>query len=716
MYGFKINDVYVPLGIESNAAIERYAPLWEDEIQKGEYSLTIDVPITRQLKDATGQLDFDKTNLVTTPVEFEVAIVDGGFSRYHGTIKFLGRKDNMMQGTLKIGNSVLSDYLKNTMLAELALGTVVLNENTAQKFVEFELHQPGTGGDATDGSFGIGVNGTFNGVPFNTDLHTTIADFIIDYNENFAATNGNTASAVGMNRIRFTANEEGAGWPFDYSNSITEAEVPENASDVCTITVEDTFDREQYAIDNAQGAYDYTVGDATKIVFPVIYNPKFSSDSDDLPAGDYGGVLNYQEAGASTFAHNNGTTVLWKYQLVPLVRLLHVLQTMYGAKGYIVGGNFITDDELSKLTIYNNVALDGNYPLGDGSTSFNVFGREVILAEHVPDLTCEALLDRLRLRWNLHIKVNAELKTVTIRLGDNIMRATAMVDYTHVLEDTHEFDLPTVTGLTLNIGKDDDDPLYDQLLRPTDDHKILPPVINKSDLPALASPGDLCYVKRLNQYFIYRALTTWGLYSEVQDPFIVDDGSTVVDCEVGTLFTWHGPDANDGGRNWIVPYSWQKGSTQNPDAETNDARYELRLLFYRGMVNDSNGDPYFLAQGGNFDYGGTAYERCMQFNTDYGGYALDWKARYKFLKGARLHYVDGIMSMSDQLLFDDTIWIFARGKKYLAKRITVPLPFKQRVILELLQSNGDSVADPLYILTEGEVVLETEGGDGLLIE
>lgn len=716
MYGFKINEVYVPLGIDNSAGIERYAPLWQDGIDKGELSLPIDVPITKALQAATGHLDFDKINLVDTPLIYDVAIVDGGFSRYHGTIKFIGRKGNRMQCTLKIGSSVLNTFLKETKLAELDLGVVVLNENTAEKFVEFELHQPGTGGDANTGSFGIGVNGSFNGVPFNTDLATTIADFIIDYNTNFSAINGNTATAVGMARIRFTANEVGASWPFDYTDSIADAEVPENAIDTCTLTLEDAFDPEEYAADNAQGAYNYTYGDATKIVFPVIYNPLFASDADDLPAGDYGRVLNYQEAGETTFAHNDGSTSFWKYQLVPLVRLKYVLQTMYAEQDYVCGGNFMTDDETPWLIIYNNKAIDSIYPIGDGTTSFDVFKNEVTISEHVPDLTCEDLLDRLRRRWNLHIKTDDTLKTVTLTLGDSIMRASAQVDYTHALEDTHEFDLPTVTGLTLKLGTDSDDPLYDQLIRSTIGHTILPQVVSKADLPELASPGDLCYVKRLNQYFIYRAVTTWGLFSELQDDFVVDDGSTVVDCEIGTLFTWQGPDVIDSGREWIVPYSWQKGKTQNPDAESNDGSYELRLLFFRGAVNDSNADPYFLAQGGNYDLTENTYERCMQFNTDYGGYKKDWRNRYKFLKGARLHYVDCIMSMSEQLLFDDTQWIFARGKKYLAKRVTMPLPFGQRVVMELLQSNGDFVADPEYILTEGEDVLMTEDGEGLLVE
>lgn len=712
MYGLRINNIYVPLDAGAGAAMDRYSSLFADEV-KGEYTFAFDIPITNEWKQATQHIDWESSDLSVILYEFDCIIVDGGIERYHDVrLKVLGRKGNRMQCNVRIGESSIASYLRHTKLTSLDLGTVVLNADEPTKFVQFELHQPGTGGSATTGSFGVSVNGTFTGVPFNTDLPTTMQDFVTAYNTTYSAVNGNTASYVATNKIKFTANEAGGGWPFDYSDSITDAEVPENASDVCTLTLDDVFDAANYAQDNAQGAYTETVSGST-VKFPVVKNPKFNSDADGLANGDYGGYLNYQVAGATTLKANNGTTDLWKYHLLPLVMVKHVIETMYEAEGFTVSGDFLTDAETSTLLIYNNRAIDESWTDDGGVTSWNVYKNSVVVNEHVPDITCEALLMALMKRFNLYRITDAELMTVTIGFGNTVLGTTTSEDYTEMMDDTQEFDMPEVKGLTLKLAQDSTDDLYELHIKKTTGHNILDAVATIEDLPDLASNWDLCYVNELNQYYIYRG-ATWGLYSELQDDVTVDDGSTEIDCGLGTLFTRREADVLDSGRSWIVPYAMQVGVTLAPDAQANDTAYTLRILFYRGVVEDGEGEDYFLAQG--FAYAmNESFDRAVHWNTAKGGFEVDYKKKYRFLKYARVVYKDVILPLDRQLNYVETDWIYAHGNRYLPKRVTFALPFKQKVRMELLQHNYDG-EDPNYILTESGIIITTESGEGLVVE
>jgi hypothetical protein len=96
--------------------------------------------------------------------------------------------------------------------------------------------------------------------------------------------------------------------------------------------------------------------------FPSIYNPKFYGEENEKNP-DFLSILNYYLAGAGRnyFLSNaiyEDPSKDNQQSLLPLPYLFYVLKKIFEFFNYSLSGDFLQDDELKELLIYNNRALD----------------------------------------------------------------------------------------------------------------------------------------------------------------------------------------------------------------------------------------------------------------------------------------------------------------------------------------------------------------------
>jgi len=91
--------------------------------------------------------------------------------------------------------------------------------------------------------------------------------------------------------------------------------------------------------------------------FPVIYNELFY-DTANNP--DYDDFVNDYDLALQKFVNLFDTDGLSRNTLVPQVYLFYIIKKILQNMGFLHSGNFFLDDELAKLIVYNNFALDKN--------------------------------------------------------------------------------------------------------------------------------------------------------------------------------------------------------------------------------------------------------------------------------------------------------------------------------------------------------------------
>ena len=226
--------------------------------------------------------------------------------------------------------------------------------------------------------------------------------------------------------------------------------------------------------------------------------------------------------------------------LVPMLYLVPVLRQ--ALPDWDVVGSFIDNPEIQAAVIYSDRALPAAAVVGDAFSP----------ARHLPDLSVAELLLALQNLFCVGIYFNPTTRQVRFTpLADVVQRGAYTDRPGAVLKSagTNETD-----GFTLRLDPDTEDELD----------------------------------KTLD--------ASW-------QQLVVGGGKGEITVAAGTLHMVQEKDPNAAGRQWLVPAISTKGAS--PDYKLGeDSRTGLRLLFDRGLQNDSLGQPYQLLSAGTENYAG----------------------------------------------------------------------------------------------------------------
>ncbi|MCA8830191.1 hypothetical protein [Hymenobacter pini] len=238
----------------------------------------------------------------------------------------------------------------------------------------------------------------------------------------------------------------------------------------------------------------------------------------------------------------------------PFLKVVPLLSRVLGQFGYSVAGSWVVDPEIRQLVVYSTRSLDTVEGLGNVA--------EVALAGLLPDIRVADLLILLQQTFALGYLFNPVRKELTIRPLRDII--TDPVYLERKVRAGWRDVATEVEGFTLGFTVDSGDDLLKNFSWP-----------------------------------------------EVR----LGNGKEVIRPALDTLRMVREADPVKPGRSWLVPAAEQAGGSDRKDFDMQDNRVgQLRLLFYRGLQPDSQGQLYPLGSAGTVNYGGLTV----------GQYALSW--------------------------------------------------------------------------------------------
>jgi len=326
--------------------------------------------------------------------------------------------------------------------------------------------------------------------------------------------------------------------------------------------IDGPWDRTTGAMSDAWNEYLTNVhADPDTHVFPVSKNPALYGG--DNPT--YKSHVNYTDT-SNSWPANSGFNAIqgtpsWEYALIPCMFLHKAIQAIADQIIDInVEGDFFEDDELATLVLYNTRTLDRTEVErlleDEEEDTFNVHNWQFDLSDHLPDETVQQFLLDLMSTFGffLHI-VNGKLKFDFIK---NVLNKPA-IDWTEKAEPdyTQSFQDPEQFNFDYDRQGFDEELVEGQLQR----------INNAEDANEKLSGFFTCYMLE----------ETLGFPP----------------------------------RRWIVPFAQEEG-TSVPFGIANDS--SKRILFYRGLQNDNQGNTYPFATHSNTDLDGNVI----------GNYTLEW--------------------------------------------------------------------------------------------
>lgn len=331
-------------------------------------------------------------------------------------------------------------------------------------------------------------------------------------------------------------------------------------------------DAEEAVRDAWQDHLAAILADPESHVFPTVHAPDFyknnpaytnpyinyTNTSGDYPANTIGAVLDPGEG---------PTEAGWPRAVVPMPFVNEVLVAIFTAINLTdMGGTWSESAELDTLVVFNTRSLDRIYHPRDFSdpTALSSFGYVIApfngwanaynLAEHLPDISGMDFLDRLATTFCLCYTLPGGRPRISFCRD---LLTAEPEDWTSKSEAGYGGTLATTTGHTLDYDRQSDDTLITgQLER-------------------------------------------------------VDGGNNAQDFIAG-WFTCFMQRLTEGDREWLLPTTEQEGQSQYYNAS---AKQSMRLLFYRGVQDDSDGNSYPLATHGTLNAAGETV----------GALSLDWQ-------------------------------------------------------------------------------------------
>jgi hypothetical protein len=308
-------------------------------------------------------------------------------------------------------------------------------------------------------------------------------------------------------------------------------------------------------------------------VFYTVKNPEFYGDKNE----QYDGYVNlYKSADGRFFSNTLDGGGENKYNVVPFVYLLFVLEKVFQAFGYFgIEGEWTQDANIRRVTV------DNNYDLSDMTGGINQYGSTIEYNRHVPNVSIGSFLIDVAICFGITYKPNPTTRKVEIvQIKDWLNNQ----DYT---------DLNYRSAKEFKLEPNDNDGFSFRMQVPSGDKAMEP---------------EPEWLKE-----------------------IIGNGSEEVTTQGSTLEMIN--ETNPLGGEWTIPHKIETGSGPGADFELSldDRVTNCRFMVYDGMKTDSLGNTFpqghYLKAGFSLRWAGEngILERCY---TEW----MDWKTYTEYLE------------------------------------------------------------------------------------
>ena len=288
------------------------------------------------------------------------------------------------------------------------------------------------------------------------------------------------------------------------------------------------------------------------------------------------------------------------YTLCPFLYLEFIYERIFATLGLAFENRFALDPEIKTLVLFQNYALDLLEP--DGDFLLNTLVKNLDLALLVPTIDLRDFLVGLNKMFGLIVINDKRLgKYILIPLRDIVSDTNynEWTNYDYFLEYKKDFKFEN--GFHLELTMDSSDEMVKERQRSLEGYFIGPQANDYGDLPAnYGDTKEVRFVANENRYYFYSNIyDAWRPYSDNFFPYKHGNEELDVKTEFSTLHMSRRT-THENEFQWLIPEAKQKGSSNEFDLGFNP--YDLRLLFYRGMQENSEGDLYPLGSSDVFDF------------------------------------------------------------------------------------------------------------------
>lgn len=383
-----------------------------------------------------------------------------------------------------------------------------------------------------------------------------------------------------------------------------------------------------------------------------MWNTSFFKDTEwETLFADAGYKINAYAAGA--YLHDEDEV----FAICPFPFLSYVMRQIFATYGFRIAENvLLTDPDFRDLVMYSTRDIQTgtvtfstvSYTVGRARRGTTTITTEVATVERalttfnlqdcMPDMLISEFLKSIRNLLNLAYVIRGD--EVRIIKRKDLIHKPTVIDITDQVTGSPEVLSVDTDGAKLEWTPDDqDDNWGEDYWKNLDDYLeyVKDPLDTLDDLEALTPEvNEIRYVKSEDLYYRFVNFEyetglfryQWVSWSYNFQNEIIFNGKDVFSSLIAPIydaysFLW-GQAGVDGYKR--VPWAEQPGRFNE---ELTPAAFSLRLLFYRGMVQDSLGDEYPFCIHDNLDRAGTSVltgkNLTLSFQGDYGIYEQLWK-------------------------------------------------------------------------------------------
>jgi len=383
-----------------------------------------------------------------------------------------------------------------------------------------------------------------------------------------------------------------------------------------------------------------------------MWNTTFFKDAEwETLFASSGYKINAYASGA--YLHNTGEV----FAICPFPFLSYVLRQIFSTYGFRITENvLLTDPDFRDLVLYSTRDIQSGtltfstetYTAGRGRRGTTNITSEVAtidrtlttfnLQNSIPDMLISDFLKSIRNLLNLAYVIRGD--EVRIIKRKDLVRKPTAIDITDQVIGSPEVLSVDTNGAKLEWTVDDTDENWgEDYFKKIEDYLefVKDPLDTLDDLETLTPEvNEIRYIKSEDLYYRFVNFEyetglfryQWVSWSYNFQNEIIGNGKDVFSSLIAPIydaysFLW-GQAGVDGYKR--VPWAEQPGRFNE---ELTPAAFTLRLLFYRGMVQDSLGDEYPFCIHDNLDRAGTSVlpgkNLTLAFQGDYGIYEQLWK-------------------------------------------------------------------------------------------
>lgn len=431
-------------------------------------------------------------------------------------------------------------------------------------------------------------------------------------------------------------------------------------------------------------ANDTTTASDPDYVFPTFYNREMFPESGGASAHWVNSYVSNEYENPDSYGD----------KFTPCFTLKYIIKNLFSELGYTLSGAVLEDDFFKSLILYNNTLLNVSRYKGTSRVAGDHEPPIVIdPVQHMPKVSCGSFISNITKRVGYTFVFNTVAKTVEIfKLNDvetltKVLNITerSSVDYTIAPQERK-------SGAYITLADPKNDSEATSTFVRSSKYAPVAVVDTAASLPtdtSVIGSDDIAFVEDVFQY--YRATVsgtvTWSYEATLIDELKAGNEEIKVQSDFVPISVTN---YYNGAHTWLIPVveeavNHYENYINAGEYGVTDEPYDLRLLVWQGLQENSNGDEYPLASVENKDYAGTVLNtHSLTYRGDNGVYIRNFSNWVELQNNLKAVEFNALFNLYQKLVFDYSYHLYAFNSRLAPADITFELSNKEASVVSLV--------------------------------